>query len=202
MNIKKITSILMMMVIGTSLAHSHPQIKIKENRLNDTLCQDDEDIYLNAGLENGKIVSLCGYQHYSPDTGYVKYRYGTLNKVELEYPSDKKPPRGRFLTHKVNLGPNVQGQWIFFYIGDYQYALTYVASVCAVTVSDVSSKRKKKVFGQYCAKKSFLKNGLGYVSDRLIYGKKVYSKFPEQHQDPNESDFHKSSWLDEYNPKQ
>ena len=202
MNTKKIVLIVTIALSSTSIAYAHPQIKIKENRLNDTLCQDDEDIYLNAGLENGKIVSLCGYQHYSPDTGYVKYRYGTLNKVELEYPSDNKPPRGRFLTHEVNLGPNVQGQWIFFYIGDYQYALTYAAGVCAVTVSDVSSIRKKKVFGQYCAKKTFLKDGLGYVSDRLIYGKKVYSKFPEQHQDPNESDFHKSSWLDEYKPKQ
>ena len=196
MNIKK-TALIVTMILGSaSVAYAHPQIETWDDTLTDTLCQDNEDIYFNAELENGKIVSLCGYQHYSPDTGYVKYRYGELNKIELEYPKDNKPPRGRFLTHHVALSPNVQGQWIFFYIDDYQYALTSVASGCGISVSNVSSIKRKNIFRKRCTKETSLKE-YNTASSRMN-DESIYKKFPEQFQDPNEPEFHKSSWIDDF----
>ncbi len=196
MNIKTTLLNLCFIIGSVSAAYAHPQIEVKENRLNDTLCQDNEDIYFNAQLDNGKLVSLCGYQHYSPDTGYVKYRYGELNNIELEYPNDKEPPRSRFLTYHSSLNPNIQGNWIFFYIGDKQYVLSAMANGCAVSINDTSSIKREMIFGESCDKQSFLKDS-GFASEE-INREKVYKKFPEQLQDPSEPQFHKSSWIHDY----
>jgi len=42
-----------------------------------------KDVRLSA------FYSLYLQWHRSPITGYVKYRYGTSDKVELEYPKSK-----------------------------------------------------------------------------------------------------------------
>ncbi|WP_052707969.1 hypothetical protein, partial [Vibrio neptunius] len=159
--------------------------------LNRTLCQDDEDIYFNAQLENGKLASLCAYQHYSPDTGYVKYRYGDVGSVELEFPSDKKPPRGRFLTYHSRLSPSLQGHWVYFYINDYRYLLSSFNRGCSVSVHDVSSIKSVRLFLERCEKQSKLKvdrRRTGLLLDEA----EVYEKFPEQSQDPTEPQFHRS----------
>ena len=200
MNTKKIALIVTIALSSVPMAYAHPQIEAWNGGANDTLCRDNEDIYFNAELENGKIVSLCGYQHYSPDTGYVKYRDGDLNKVEQEYPKDNKPPRGRFLIYNARLGPNAQGHEVFFYIGDYRYSLASVAGGCVVFVYDVSSIKRKKIFSKPCTKKTSLKED-GIASSRMN-DESIYKKFPEQFQDPNEPEFHKSSWIDDYKSKQ
>ncbi len=196
MNIKNIFFTLIMMG-SISQAYAHPQIVFNEDLLNDTLCQDSEDIYFNAQLENGKLASLCGYQHYSPDTGYVKYRYGELNNIELEYPNDKKPPRGQFLTYHIRLNPNLQGHWIYFYINDDLYLISSFNNECLVSIDDASSMKRKKIFLEYCDKQSSLKN-FGLPSGLFIGEEKIYKKFPEQFQDPSEPQFHKSSWIHDY----
>jgi len=191
MKLRTLLSALIVKVAFLSTAYAHPLIVNEDGRLNRTLCQDNEDIYFNAQLENGKIASLCAYQHYSPDTGYVKYRYGDVGSVELEFPSDKKPPRGRFLTYHVRLGTNVQGHWVFFYINDYRYLLSSVNNGCLVSAHDVSSIKGEKLFLGYCEKQSELK-GKVLTSGLLLDEAEVYEKFPEQSQDPTEPQFHRS----------
>jgi hypothetical protein len=163
----------------------HPQISDELNGLTKTLCNDDEDIYYNALLDNGKLVSLCGYQHKSPDTGYVKYRYGKVNDIELEYPQDNNPPRGRFLTYNIQLGPNAQGQEFFFYIGDYRYSIASIAHNCMLLVM----KGKEIIFRETCQEKSYLTDEL-IDSSQYINDKELYTKFPQQFQDPSEPEFH------------
>ena len=161
MKLKKLLLALMVNTVFVSTVYAHPLIIKEDDTLNRTLCQDDEDIYFNAQLENGKLASLCAYQHYSPDTGYVKYRYGDVGSVELEFPSDKKPPRGRFLTYHVRLGPNVRGRWVYFYIDDSRYLLSSVNHACDVSVNNVFNRKS---------------NGCWYHHDRNIYSSFLFYK--------------------------
>ncbi|MDA0117500.1 hypothetical protein [Vibrio sp. T11.5] len=201
MKLRRLLLALIVNVVFVSTVYAHPLIIKEDDRLNRTLCQDDEDIYFNAQLENGKVASLCAYQHYSPDIGYVKYRYGDVGSVELEFPSDKKPPRGRFLTYHVRLGPNVQGHWVYFYINDYQYLLSSVNNGCLVSVYDMSSIKGEKLFLGYCEKQSELK-GKVLTSGLLLDKAEVYEKFPEQSQDPTEPEFHRPEFNRIYGERQ
>ncbi|CAM3248177.1 ubiquitin-conjugating enzyme E2 variant [Vibrio neptunius] len=201
MKLRRLLLALIVNVVFVSTVYAHPLIIKEDDRLNRTLCQDDEDIYFNAQLENGKIASLCAYLHYSPDTGYVKYRYGDVGSVELEFPSDKKPPRGRFLTYHVRLGPNVQGHWVYFYINDYRYLLSSVNNGCLVSVYDMSSIKGEKLFLGYCEKQSELK-GKVLTSGLLLDKAEVYEKFPEQSQDPTEPEFHRPEFNRIYGERQ
>ncbi|MBN3494814.1 hypothetical protein [Vibrio neptunius] len=190
MKLRRLLLALIINVVCVPTVYAHPLIVSEDGRLNRTLCQDDEDIYFNAQLKNGKIASLCAYQHYSPDTGYVKYRYGDVGSVELEFPSDNKPPRGRFLTYHTRLSPSVQGHFIYFYINDYRYLLiSSKNSVCSVNVDDVSSNKSASLFRERCGKESWLK-GKKFTSGLLLDEAEVYEKFPKQSQDPIEPQFH------------
>ena len=189
MRLKRLLLALIVNVVFVSTVYAHPSIVNRDGRLNRTLCQDDEDIYFNAQLENGKLASLCAYQHYSPDTGYVKYRYGDIGSVELEFPSDKKPPRGRFLTYHTRLSPSLQGHAVYFYINDYRYLLSSFNNGCHVSVDNVSSMKSVELFLGYCEKQSVLK-GKDFTSGLLLDEAEVYEKFPEQSQDPTEPQFH------------
>ncbi|WP_299143695.1 hypothetical protein [uncultured Vibrio sp.] len=177
----KIISILMLSgcIYSSTVYSAHPQIVVNtdDKMTNYTLCLDNEDIYFNAQLDNGKYVSLCGYQHESPDSGYVKYRYGTLNNIELEFPNDKATPKGRFLSYNASIGKNVSGHWLFFYINSYRYSITTVAHNCIVTVR----KGKDVLLRENCMKVSDLTVFGGLSSESLNY---IVDRFPEQFQYP------------------
>ncbi|MGR5286344.1 hypothetical protein ACP3V5_13555 [Vibrio maritimus] len=174
-------------LLGIKCANAvHPQIDIERSDITTTLCSEKEDIYFSAKLENGKYASLCGYNHKSPSTGHVKYRYGMLGNVELEYPNDLGTPKGRFLTYHVRLGPNAQGRKIFFYIGDYRYNISNVAGSCSLRVS----KGKNVVFESWCDEQLWLNTFGGDQSGWLILNDDLIKRFPQQFQDPSEPEFH------------
>lgn len=174
-------------LFGVSSTYAiHPQINVKLSDITVTLCSDEEDIYFNAKLQNGKFASLCGYKHKSPSTGYVKYRYGLPGNIELEYPNDLGTPKGRFLTYHVRLGPNAQGGKIFFYIGDYRYNISNVAGNCSLRVS----KGKNVVFESWCDEQLWLNTFGGSRSGSVILSDELIKRFPEQFQDPSEPEFH------------
>lgn len=180
---------LTIIIFNVSQVCAHPQIVREDGNLNLTLCQDDEDIYFNAQLKNGKIVSLCARQHHSPDTGYVKYRYGVGNNIELEYPYDNNPPRGRFLTYHVILSPSLQGHWVYFYIGDNRYLLSSFDNDCLVSVYDMSLIEGRKLFLERCEMQSSIL-GFTQTSGLLLGEREISERFPVQNQDPTEPQFH------------
>ncbi|GAB7223596.1 hypothetical protein VoSk93_28130 [Vibrio owensii] len=108
----KVQAISSIIIISFPVLAVHPQIDKKLSDTTVTLYKSNEDIYFNAKLENQKYVSLCGAEHRSPGTGYVKYRYGTSDKVELEYPKSAETPKGKFLSYHIRLG-KLQGRNIF-----------------------------------------------------------------------------------------
>jgi hypothetical protein len=88
---------------------------------NATLCHDFEEVYMSCLISN-KVVSVCASGNISPRNGYVKYRFGTLGNIELEYPNKSIPPDDLFLIKVVNAGNN-QETSLIFYNGIYSYEL-------------------------------------------------------------------------------
>jgi hypothetical protein len=97
-----------------------------------TLCTSQENIYFSCPLDGGKIVSVCASGNDKPSTGYVQYRYGTPEKVELIYPRKEVSPMGRFFVVNASEG-SVNKDIIKFKNGKYTYIVAQ-ASVSSLTV--------------------------------------------------------------------
>ncbi|WP_158818338.1 hypothetical protein [Methylocapsa sp. S129] len=93
-----------------------------------SLCARDERVIFSCRLtESRKIVSLCSSRDLSPSSGYMQYRFGKANAVELAYPPTKIPPKGHIdLVHTQYIRSGAYG--VSFYIGTMHYALEYVAT--------------------------------------------------------------------------
>ncbi len=65
-----------------------------------TLCTSTENSYFDCETKNGKQVSVCGSKDLSKTVGYLQYRFGNSEKIELEFPLEKKESSKKFFyTH-------------------------------------------------------------------------------------------------------
>jgi hypothetical protein len=56
----------------------------------ESLCAADEIDFFSCALNRkGKIVSLCGAKDLAPNAGYLQYRFGTAQKIEMTAPKEK-----------------------------------------------------------------------------------------------------------------
>ena len=64
----------------------------------DTLCERGEQVLFSCLIDRkpAKILSLCGSTDLDARRGYLKYRFGTTAKVELEYPPSPKNSQRAF----------------------------------------------------------------------------------------------------------
>ena len=88
-----------------------------------TLCAADEDIYFSCPLLGDKIVSLCASNNTNPISGYIQYRYGTADQIEMYYPDKMAPPNNRFSLVDASEG-SVNKNIIKFKNGQYTYLLS------------------------------------------------------------------------------
>ncbi|KTC15440.1 hypothetical protein [Pseudomonas viridiflava] len=109
-----------------------------------TLCTADEDIYFSCPLPGDKIVSICASNNTSPTAGYVQYRYGTADNIEMYYPDEKVSPKNLFSLVDASEG-SVNKNIIKFKNGQYTYLLSQ-AFVSYLTVL----KGKKVVLRRTC----------------------------------------------------
>lgn len=86
-----------------------------------TLCNPREEIYFSCHIGK-KVVSVCASGNISPNSGYVQYRFGRLNHIELEYPKLPYPPAKFFSISDINQG-NVQSTHFKFRLGGYDYVI-------------------------------------------------------------------------------
>lgn len=62
-----------------------------------TLCSLSERVIFSCPVKRpAKIVSLCASRNLSNDTGYLQYRFGLPEKIELEYPKDRTGTQSKF----------------------------------------------------------------------------------------------------------
>lgn len=59
------------------------------------LCEPEEQVVFGCNSQ-GKMISLCASTDVGKDRGYMQYRFGTLDKIELAYPKEHTPPKGHF----------------------------------------------------------------------------------------------------------
>lgn len=59
------------------------------------LCEPEEQVVFGCNSQ-GKMISLCASPDVGSNSGYMQYRFGTLDKVELTYPKERVPPKGYF----------------------------------------------------------------------------------------------------------
>ncbi|MEM5299652.1 hypothetical protein VSR82_35775 [Burkholderia sp. JPY481] len=86
-----------------------------------TLCYPQEEVYFSCQT-NGKIMSICASGNISPDNGYVQYRFGKADKMEIEFPKNPFSPRKWFSLSDIREG-SVNFSHLKFNSGHYQYVL-------------------------------------------------------------------------------
>jgi hypothetical protein len=67
----------------------------------DSHCTKTESVIFSCQIKDSdKTLSLCASKDISDTSGYIQYRFGKLNKVELTFPNDRLHSQKRFLyTH-------------------------------------------------------------------------------------------------------
>ena len=95
-----------------------------------SLCTAQEDILFNCPIrgKDGKYASLCASKDLSAKSGTLKYRFGSLKKVELEYPSSSQNTLSWFKINSYFRGGGVQnaGMSLFSIVFEkegYRYAV-------------------------------------------------------------------------------
>ncbi|WP_459619474.1 hypothetical protein [Burkholderia sp. 3C] len=86
-----------------------------------SLCHTFEDVYFSC-VSNEKIISICASGNFSPENGYVQYRFGASNKIELEYPAQVVPPLAQFQISHI-YGGNLNFIHIKFKSDVYDYVV-------------------------------------------------------------------------------
>ncbi len=56
---------------------------------NSSLCQKEETILFSCSTKQNKIISLCASRKLSATSGYIQYRFGNKEAVELTYPANQ-----------------------------------------------------------------------------------------------------------------
>lgn len=115
----------------TGAANSSPgEQALKANALQaNSLCAKTERIIFSClsrrtGTQVTRIVSLCSSRDLTKEQGYLQYRYGLPEKIELEYPSLRSGSQQKFTYHHY-MRYRVDLTEINFEVNDYQYQLFY-----------------------------------------------------------------------------
>lgn len=110
-------SILPIIILSLTL----PTLANAGNSVTESLCSGNEEIVFSCSHDN-KTVSLCSTKNLSPSSGSITYRFGTKNKIELEYPSSKTTPADAFKAHFESWAKG-SGSEISFVSGKYKYVV-------------------------------------------------------------------------------
>jgi hypothetical protein len=122
----KITALLLFALTLSTTAATTNRFQQLRNR---SLCSAGEQIIFSCSVKRGagragdtKIASLCASARLTKEAGYLQYRFGLPNKIELEYPAMRTATQQAFkYTHYMRF--QVDLTEINFSIGDYQYQL-------------------------------------------------------------------------------
>lgn len=88
-----------------------------------TLCKSSEKVVFSCQIKStGRIASVCSSTRLTHDEGYLQYRYGTPESIELVYPSTKDRTQDHFYWGKTHVyGGSVSD--LSFMSGKYLYTL-------------------------------------------------------------------------------
>ncbi|MDR6412514.1 hypothetical protein [Paraburkholderia terricola] len=108
-----------------------------------TLCNEDEEVYFSCPLENGKTVSVCAKNNTDPERGFVQYRYGSKNDAFI-FPPENAPPAKTVKITDVSEG-SIRGLHLKFLKEPYTYVVSSVSPGGLYV-----SKNGKVIFDKEC----------------------------------------------------
>jgi len=86
-----------------------------------TLCNPDEKVVFSCQIpKNKKFASLCALKDASLTKGYVQYRFGKSEKIEMQFPEAKEPAGKNFTYVKDK---DITMETFKFVKGDFSYEL-------------------------------------------------------------------------------
>jgi hypothetical protein len=59
-------------------------------------CAPEEQVVFSCATTNSKVISLCSSSPLTSSDGYLQYRFGPADKLELVYPAIKEHPSKHF----------------------------------------------------------------------------------------------------------
>jgi hypothetical protein len=65
-----------------------------------SLCTSSERVLFSCRMEE-KSAALCASADLGRTTGYVQYRFGTAQKLDMQYPKEKEPPESNFFISSI-----------------------------------------------------------------------------------------------------
>lgn len=87
------------------------------------LCQPTETVIFSCQIKNSqKIASLCASKIDDPNNGYLQYRFGRKNKIEMEFPRKNDGSASRFF-YSDYARYQVTRQSLRFVNSDYEYTI-------------------------------------------------------------------------------
>ena len=143
--------------------------------VDDNLCAANEKVIFSFKTTNSKTVSICT----AKDDSYIVYRFGTKNKVELEFPENKADSWEKFIFYHQRgdastmeqSGVNWYGEYLFFTNSGYKYEIYNVSSVKAngeteekvgINVTQLSTNKVTDIKGIPSSRKGDL-SALAYI---------------------------------------
>ena len=128
----------------------------EQKKYNENLCTEDEEILFSFKAENSdKILSVCISKTAQE---YIVYRFGTKEKVELEFPEDKADSWSQFVYSYYLRGGGKENEgmdmnYLMFENGGYEYEIyqEYTAvdesTKVGVRIKDKSTKKETDIKG-------------------------------------------------------
>jgi hypothetical protein len=87
-----------------------------------TLCNEGEKIVFACTADDGKAIAVCASPDLSGITGYLQFRYGARDNLELALPPTTTAPRDYF-QQGVRVGGGAGVNYIRFTEGERTYAV-------------------------------------------------------------------------------
>jgi hypothetical protein len=88
-----------------------------------TLCNHDEQVIFSCPTRPAaRIVSLCASRELTKQSGYVQYRFGQPDKIELEFPGQRSGTQQMF-HYSHYMRAQVDETEIRFQLNGYDYAV-------------------------------------------------------------------------------
>lgn len=131
-------------------------VKDNEKEYSDSLCTDKEEVLFRFKMENSdKFLSICLSKE-QPD--YIVYRFGTKDKIELEYPKDKADSWNKFTYSYYLRGGGAENEgmdmnYLTFENGGYEYRIyqEYTAiddtTQVGIKITDKATKKETDLKG-------------------------------------------------------
>lgn len=99
---------------------------VSEEKYDDHLCTEDEEVLISFKTEDSpKTLSVCVEKNQSE---YIVYRFGTKEKIELEFPSNKVDSWNKFtysyyLRGGGEINEGMDSNYLSFENGEYEYCI-------------------------------------------------------------------------------